>query len=92
MSLTIEEKTEIIKKFAIKEGDTGSPEVQIALLSRQITTLTDHLREHHKDNHSRRGLIGMVNTRNKLLKYLRNKSHERYTKIVKALELRAKLD
>ena len=92
MSLTIEEKAEIIKKFAIKEGDTGSPEVQIALLSRQIATLTDHLREHHKDNHSRRGLIGMVNTRNKLLKYLRSKSHERYTNIVKALKLRAKLD
>ncbi len=92
MSLTIEEKAEIIKQYAIKEGDTGSPEVQIALLTKQIAVLTEHLRDHFKDNHSRRGLIGMVNSRNKLLKYLRSKSHERYTNIVKALELRAKLD
>ncbi len=92
MALSPELKTEIIKKFAIKEGDTGSPEVQIAILTNQITELTDHLRTHKKDNHSRRGLIGMVNSRNKLLKFLRRKSHDRYTAIVKALKLRAKLD
>ena len=92
MALTVEQKAEIMKKYAIKEGDTGSPEVQIAVLTTQIAELTEHLREHKKDNHSRRGLIGMVNTRNKLLKYLRRKSHERYTNIVKSLALRAKLD
>ncbi len=92
MSLTVEEKAEIMQKFGVNEGDTGSPEVQIAILTKRIADLTDHLRGHHKDNHSRRGLIGMVNSRNKLLKYLRSKSHERYTNIVTSLQLRAKLD
>ena len=92
MALEVAKKEEIIKKYAVKDGDTGSPEIQIALLSAQITDLTEHLRTHKKDNHSRRGLIGMVNKRNKLLKYLRGKSHERYSSIVSSLKLRAKLD
>lgn len=92
MTMTAERKTEIQKKFAQKEGDTGSPEVQIAVLTERITELTEHLRTHKKDHHSRRGLIGMVNNRNRLLKYLRATSHERYSKIVTELKLRAKLD
>lgn len=92
MVMTAERKTEIIKKFAVKEGDTGSPEVQIAVLTERITELTDHLRGHKKDHHSRRGLITMVNSRNKHLKYLRAVSHDRYSKIVTELKLRAKLD
>lgn len=90
--MTADRKGEIIKSFAKGEKDTGSPEVQIAILTERITSLTDHLRTHKKDNHSRRGLISMVNRRNKLLKYLRNKSHERYSEVVQTLNLRAKLD
>lgn len=92
MTMTVEQKKEIIGKFARAEGDTGSPEVQIAILTTRITELTDHLRTHKKDHHSRRGLIGMVNNRNSLLKFLRKSSHERYTALVSALNLRAKLD
>ena len=92
MTMTTDRKGEIIKQYSSKDGDTGSPEVQIALLTERITELTDHLRTHGKDNHSRRGLIGMVNRRNKLLKYLRGKDHARYSSIVSALKLRAKLD
>lgn len=92
MVMTAERKAEIQKKFARKEGDTGCPEVQIAVLTERIVELTDHLRTHKKDHHSRRGLIGMVNNRNRLLKYLRAESHERYTKVVTELKLRAKLD
>lgn len=92
MTMNVERKQEIIKKFARGEGDTGSPEVQIALLTERITELTNHLRTHKKDNHSRRGLISMVNNRNNLLKYLRSNSHERYSAVVNELSLRAKLD
>ena len=91
MAMSAEEKSEIIKKFATNPNDTGSPEVQIAVLSRRIADLTEHLRTHKKDNHSRRGLMGMVNRRNTLLKYVRSVSHERYKNIVAALQLRAKL-
>lgn len=91
MSMSSDEKAEIIKKFAAKPGDTGSPEVQIAILSKRIADLTEHLKTHKKDNHSRRGLMGMVNRRNTLLKYIRGVSHERYKKIVAELNLRAKL-
>ena len=91
MSMSKEEKAEIMKKFAQKANDTGSPEVQIAVLSKRIAELTEHLKTHQKDNHSRRGLLGMVNKRNTLLKYLRGASHERYTKIINELQLRAKL-
>jgi len=92
MVMTAERKTEIIKQYGRKDKDTGSPEVQIAVLTERITELTEHLRTHKKDHHSRRGLIGMVNNRNRLLKFLRTESHERYTKIVVELKLRAKLD
>lgn len=81
-------KDEIIKEHATKEGDTGSPEVQIALLSARITHLTDHLREHRKDFHSRRGLIHMTNRRRKLLNYLKRNELERYNAIVQKLGLR----
>lgn len=91
MTMSRDEKSEIIKKFATNPNDTGSPEVQIAVLSKRIADLTEHLRTHKKDNHSRRGLMGMVNRRNTLLKYVRGVSHERYKKIVAELNLRAKL-
>ncbi len=81
-------KEEIIKEHATKEGDTGSPEVQIALLTARITHLTDHLREHRKDFHSRRGLIHMTNRRRKLLNYLKRNELERYNAIVQKLGLR----
>lgn len=90
--MTPERKTELIKQYGNTEGDTGSPEVQVALLTERITELTDHFRTHKKDHHSRRGLLSMVNKRNKLLKYLRKKDHERYTNIVTALKIRAKFE
>ena len=82
------EKQEIIKKFASHEGDTGSPEVQIALLTARINHLTEHLKEHKHDNHSRRGLLKMVGKRRGLLDYLKAKDIERYRAVVAALELR----
>lgn len=90
MVMTVERKTELIKDNATKDGDTGSPEVQIALLTERIVGLTDHLRGHKKDHHSRRGLLMLVNKRNRLLKYLRNKSLARYRSIVEKMGLRAK--
>ena len=81
-------KAEIIAKFATHEGDTGSPEVQIALLTYRINHLTGHLKTHHKDHHSRRGLFQMVGTRHGLLNYLKKLDIERYRKIVADLELR----
>lgn len=81
-------KTEIIEKFARHEGDTGSPEVQIALLSFRIAHLTGHLKTNHKDHHSRRGLLQMVGTRRRLLNYLKDLDIERYRKIVADLSLR----
>ncbi len=80
-----EEKLAIIEKYAIHEGDTGSPEVQIALLTKRINDLTDHLRVHKKDHHSRRGLLKMVGQRRSLLKYLTKVDIERYRKIVAEL-------
>jgi small subunit ribosomal protein S15 len=82
------EKQEIIAKFATKEGDTGSPEVQIALLTERINHLNEHLQEHIHDNHSRRGLLKMVGRRRGLLDYLKSKDIERYRAIVAALNLR----
>lgn len=90
MTMSKDEKQAVIKKFAVGANDTGSAEVQIALLSKRITELAEHLRLHKKDNHSRRGLLGMVNKRNGLLKYLRRESLERYNTIIAALQLRAK--
>ncbi|MCK4860717.1 MAG: 30S ribosomal protein S15 [Rhodobacteraceae bacterium] len=88
MSITPEEKERLIKEFAIKEGDTGSPEVQIAILSSRIKTLTEHFKSHKKDNHSRRGLLTMVATRRKLLDYTRSKDEARYKSLIERLGIR----
>jgi small subunit ribosomal protein S15 len=78
MSITAEKKADIIKKNATKRGDTGSPEVQVAILSERITALTDHFKTHVKDNHSRRGLLKLVSTRRSLLDYVKKKDEARY--------------
>ena len=83
-----ETKQQVIKDFAIKEQDTGSSDVQIAVLTKRILELTEHLKLHPKDKHSRRGLIGLVNRRRKLLKYINRTQHERYLTILKRLNLR----
>ena len=88
MALTAEKKAEVIKAYQTQQGDTGSPEVQVALLTTNINTLQNHFRTHKKDHHSRRGLIRMVNQRRKLLDYLRRKDRSRYQKLVKRLGLR----
>ncbi|MGR3540682.1 MAG: 30S ribosomal protein S15 [Hasllibacter sp.] len=88
MSITPAEKEKLVKEFATKEGDTGSPEVQVAILSSRIATLTEHFKTHKKDNHGRRGLLKMVAQRRKLLDYTRNKSEERYQDLIKRLGLR----
>lgn len=82
------EKKEVISKFATHEGDTGSPEVQIALLTERINHLNEHLSTHKQDNHSRRGLLKMVGKRRGLLEYLKDKDIERYRKVIEALNLR----
>jgi small subunit ribosomal protein S15 len=87
MALTIEEKLKIIKQFAQTKGDTGSPEVQIALLTSKIKKLTKHLKEHKKDVHSRRGLLSMVSKRRRLLNYLLKKDEKRYRKIIDSLKI-----
>jgi small subunit ribosomal protein S15 len=88
MSITAELKSQILSEHKLHEKDTGSPEVQIALLSRQITELTDHLRTHKKDHSSRRGLLKMVSRRNSLLKYLTREDRTRYLAIIAKLGLR----
>ena len=88
MSITAERKKELIEKFATKPGDTGSPEVQVAILTERIKNLTDHLNQHKKDFHTRRGLITMVGQRRRLLDYLKRKESSRYENIVKELGLR----
>ena len=88
MSITAEEKTRVIKDNATKEGDTGSPEVQVAILSSRIATLTEHFKTHKKDNHSRRGLLKQVALRRKLLDYLKSKDEARYTALIAKLGLR----
>ena len=85
--LKIDSKTKIIKKFATTKGDTGSPEVQIALLTERIKELTEHLKLHKKDNHSRRGLLKMVSKRRRLLNYLRGNTEDRYKTLIKSLSL-----
>lgn len=87
MALGKEEKEKIIKKFAREKGDTGSPEVQVALLSTQIDKLAAHLKEHKKDVHSRRGLLSMVAKRRRLLNYLKTHDEERYNNLIKELKL-----
>jgi len=88
MSITPARKEELIKEFATKEGDTGSPEVQIAILTERIVNLTEHFKGHKKDNHSRRGLLKMVSQRRKLLDYARAKDETRYQTIIKRLGIR----
>lgn len=88
MSITAERKQELIKEYAIKEGDTGSPEVQVAILSERIKNLTEHLKDHDKDFHSRRGLLIMVGQRRRLLDYLKSKDVSRYESLITRLGLR----
>ena len=88
MSITQERKQELIKEYAIKEGDTGSPEVQVAILSERIKNLTEHLKDHDKDFHSRRGLLIMVGQRRRLLDYLKSKDLSRYESLIARLGLR----
>ena len=88
MSITAEKKQEVIKKFAKEKGDTGSPQVQVAILTERINNLTGHFKDHKKDVHSRRGLLKMVNRRRRLLDYLKVKEKESYLKIIKNLGLR----
>ncbi len=88
MALLPARKRELIEKFATHEGDTGSPEVQIALLTERINYLTDHFKSHHKDHHSRRGLLKLVGHRRRLLDYVKGKDLTRYKKIIGALGIR----
>lgn len=88
MSITPQRKGELVEQFATAKGDTGSPEVQVAILSERIVNLTDHLKAHKHDYHSRRGLIIMVGKRRRLLDYLKRKSDDRYTTLIKSLGLR----
>jgi small subunit ribosomal protein S15 len=88
MAITKEQKTEIIQQYRRSESDTGSPEVQIALLTARIQELTEHLKQHRKDYSSRRGLLMLVSKRNRLLKYIRNKAPQRYFEVVQRLGLR----
>ena len=88
MSITPERKAELIQKFATKSGDTGSPEVQVAILTERITNLTEHFKGHKKDNHSRRGLLKLVSQRRRLLDYLKGKEDERYQSLIQRLGLR----
>lgn len=88
MAITKERKNELINEFKTHESDTGSPEVQIAVLTEEINTLNDHLRTHKKDHHSRRGLLKMVGKRRNLLTYLRNKDVQRYRELINKLGLR----
>jgi len=88
MSLAAERKAEVVKKFSRQPGDTGSPEVQIALLSERITYLTEHFKVHLKDHHSRRGLLMMVGQRRRLLDYLKSKNLGRYRSVIETLGIR----
>ncbi|MCZ8172745.1 MAG: 30S ribosomal protein S15 [Novosphingobium sp.] len=88
MSVTAEKKAEIIQDNARAKGDTGSPEVQVAILTSRINTLQGHFKDHHKDNHSRRGLLMMVNKRRSLLDYLKKKDVDRYNALIAKLGLR----
>ena len=88
MSITAEEKARVMTEFATKEGDTGSPEVQVAILTSRITTLTEHFKTHKKDNHSRRGLLKLVAQRRKLLDYLKGVEESRYQNLINRLGIR----
>ena len=88
MSIAAGRKAELIKKFAQSDGDTGSPEVQVAILSERIANLTEHFKDHKKDNHSRRGLLKMVSQRRRLLDYVKRNDEARYKKLIEELGLR----
>jgi len=88
MSITPDVKEQLIKEYATKAGDTGSPEVQVAILTSRITTLTEHFKTHNKDNHSRRGLLKMVSQRRKLLDYVKKKDEARYQSLIGRLGIR----
>ncbi|HHG89747.1 MAG TPA: 30S ribosomal protein S15 [Devosia sp.] len=88
MSITPERKSELIKEYAVKDADTGSPEVQVAILTERIVNLTEHFKAHGKDNHSRRGLLKMVSQRRRLLDYVRRKDERRYKSLIERLGLR----
>ncbi|OPB31086.1 30S ribosomal protein S15 [Bartonella sp. AR 15-3] len=88
MSITAERKQTLITEYATKAGDTGSPEVQVAVLSERISNLTNHFKSHKKDNHSRRGLLKMVSQRRRLLDYLKSVDQDRYQKLIERLGLR----
>ncbi len=88
MSITPERKEALIKEFALKDSDTGSPEVQVAILTERIVNLTEHFKTHKKDNHSRRGLLKMVSLRRRLLDYVKNRDEARYKSLIKRLGLR----
>jgi|TARA_B110000438_G_scaffold258921_1_gene267948 small subunit ribosomal protein S15 len=88
MSITKETKKNIISSFAINDKDTGSSDVQIAVLSERIKNLTEHFKDHKHDNHSKRGLLAMVNKRKKLLSYLKNRNNDKYQEIIKKLGIR----
>ena len=88
MALVVEQKSEVINKYRVHKSDSGSPEVQVALLSQRILQLTEHFKTHQKDHHSRRGLLTMVARRRKLLKYLKDRSPERYKTLIQSLGIR----
>ena len=88
MSITKEVKKDLISKFSINENDTGSAEVQIAVLTERINNLIEHFKNHKHDNHSKRGLVALVNNRKKLLSYISNKDNEKYMKLIKELNIR----
>jgi small subunit ribosomal protein S15 len=88
MSITVERKAALIKEYATAQGDTGSPEVQVALLTERINNLTEHFKDHKKDNHSRRGLLKLVSSRRSLLDYLKKKDEARYSKLISSLGIR----
>ncbi len=88
MSITPERKQELIREYGLKDGDTGSPEVQVAILTERIINLTEHLKDHHKDVHSRRGLLMLVGQRRGMLDYVRKKDEGRYRSLIQRLGLR----
>jgi small subunit ribosomal protein S15 len=88
MALAVEQKSEVIGKYRTHKTDSGSPEVQVALLSQRILQLNEHFKAHHKDHHSRRGMLTMVSRRRKLLKYLKDRSPERYKTLIQSLGIR----
>ena len=88
MSISADDKQQVIKEYSTKEGDTGSSEVQVAILTKRIINLTEHFKTHKKDNHSRRGLLKMVSLRRKLLDYVRSKDEGRYKDLIKRLDIR----